>query len=297
MIVKYWLRGYDRKFIRNKAFNTPIAGYKDLENAIIVYPEVTNGNPLNAKNVVRWFLHKPGFHTGNIDYGQDELYFFFQPKFNDPMINKNLNNLLQLVYFREDVYKNKRLKHRVGSCYMMRKGKGRKIVHDLAESVCIDGMTHEEIASIFNKVKYFISYDLYTMYNRFAALCGCITIVIPEENISEDEWQPVEELRYGIAYGFENIEYARKTQSLVRPYLKKQQMRMNKNVQEFILKCEVFFEKEIKVKYFLFGVRVFGYGSHQKQIEIPVTVRNDLIKVIRKRLEQLQMQLIDLINQ
>ena len=60
---------------------------------------------------------------------------------------------------------------------------------------------------------------------------------------------------------------------------------------------KVFFEKEIKVKYFLFGVRVFGYGSHQKQIEIPVTVRNDLIKVIRKRLEQLQMQLIDLINQ
>lgn len=61
----------------NSEYNTPIAN-KSLfhENSIVVYSEVDYGNPLAAKNVVRWLLHKPGFHTGVINYGKNELTFF-----------------------------------------------------------------------------------------------------------------------------------------------------------------------------------------------------------------------------
>ena len=44
---------------------------------IAIYPEIVNGNPLNVPNVVRWFLHTPGFHTGQVAYGPGEYHVDF----------------------------------------------------------------------------------------------------------------------------------------------------------------------------------------------------------------------------
>lgn len=80
------------------------------------------------------------------------------------------------------------------------------------------------------------------MYSRLAALCGCVSVVIPDSDLLKEEWQPVEELRYGIAYGLEDIDYAIETQKLVAQYFKEQKEKMNINVEHFILKSEIFFE-------------------------------------------------------
>jgi long-subunit acyl-CoA synthetase (AMP-forming) len=60
----------------------------------------------------------------------------------------------------------------------------------------------------------------------------------------EDEWQPVKELRYGIAYGFDKIDFARQTQHLVLPALHRQQEQMHQNVRTFIEKCDMFFGEQ-----------------------------------------------------
>jgi hypothetical protein len=42
-----------------------------------------------------------------------------------------------------------------------------------------------------------------------AALCGCTSVVIPSKEISSEEFYNV--TKYGVAYGFENIDFAKLT--------------------------------------------------------------------------------------
>ena len=59
------------------------------------------------------------------------------------------------------------------------------------------------------------------MYSRYAALCGCIPIVVPIEGVSKQEWHPEKELRYGIAYGSGDVEWALQTREEPRARLLK----------------------------------------------------------------------------
>ena len=233
------------KLRTNPHFNTPIINKKDInDKCIVVYPEIINGNPLKCKNVVRWFLHKPGFHTGEINYGKNELYFFYQHIFNDKSINPDQDNLLYISWIMDDIYKQTNFRERSGSCYMLRKGKNKKIVHNISNSILLDGKSHVEIAKIMNECEYFISYDSETMYSPYAVLCGCKSIVIPNEGVSKEQWQPIEELRYGVAYGFDDLEEAERTKHLVLEVLKKKEQESLKMVEQFIKKVYQKFSKK-----------------------------------------------------
>lgn len=67
------------KIITNPLFNTPllkdVEQLKDLDSWAVVYPEIVAKNPMKAKNVIRWFLHYPGFHTGKINYAKRRVIF------------------------------------------------------------------------------------------------------------------------------------------------------------------------------------------------------------------------------
>ena len=105
----------------------------------------------------------------------------------------------------------------------------------------LDGKSHKEIAETMNKCEYFISYDLQTMYSQYAVLCGCKSIVIPENGVSKNEWQPKKEFQYGIAYGFDDIEEAEKTRDLVYESMKREEDNSNVSVGHFIKKIYKFF--------------------------------------------------------
>jgi hypothetical protein len=108
-----------------------------------------------------------------------------------------------------DLYNNKNVGDvRSGVAYCVRKGKIKDIPLDLSNAFLIDNLKHKEIAKIFKKVKYFISFDPYTAFSRYAALCGCISIVVPYENLSEEEWISDPVMRYGISYGFASVDEA-----------------------------------------------------------------------------------------
>ncbi len=222
----------------NPKLLTPIIQESDLEDAIVVYPEITVGNPLKAKKVVRWLLHKPGYNNGGkIDFGKDDLFFFYEKAFDDPKFNPHPDNLLHIVSQRKDTYTVTNLGERQGTCYLMRKGKNRPLVHDTTNSIMLDGMSHQEMAKVFNQTSMCIIYDTYTMFSVYAVMCGCIPVIIPEEGVDIEEWQPVEENRYGMAYGFENIDYAVQTRPLLLEKLQRQEDESNEAVHSFVNKC------------------------------------------------------------
>lgn len=237
-----------KDFKLNPVFNTHLFAQKNMmfdDCWVVIYPEITFGNPLKAKNVVRWLLHQPGFHTGKVFYGQKELIVKFNSAIDDfeHVGCKTSDNELKVIHYPIDLYNNKGdVTVRHGSAYCLRKGKDKPIRHDLTDSVLIDGKTHAEVAAIFKRVKTFISYDTYTAYSIFAVLCGCESIVIPDEGVTQDEWYPKEQDRWGISYGFDNMKYAKQTSPLVLQHILFEEEKSIKNVNNFIGEIESYFD-------------------------------------------------------
>lgn len=205
-------------------FKTPVLRPQDNsapgDDCIVVYPEIVFGNPLRARNVVRWLLHNPGYHTGKIYYGPGEVYYryanFCIEDFAFPG-SEMADVTLRVQYTPIDLYREQppdRERDRTGTAYCLRKGSGRAPIHDVSSSVLIDGKSHAEIAAIFKSVKRFISYDPYTHYSYFAAIAGCESVVAPLENTTKEQWKPNVEDRYGLAYGFDDLEFALATRHL-----------------------------------------------------------------------------------
>ncbi|AZK60963.1 hypothetical protein [Pectobacterium versatile] len=237
------------KYRTNLAFNTPVLSEltaDDLENSIIIYPETVAGNPLRAKNIVRWFLHHPGYQSGNVNYNSGEIYFSFGAFGRDFKLwgSKTSNITLRVTHMlREHYNEDNPINKRHGTAYCLRKGKGREIVHDLSDSIFIDNKSHSEIAKIFKEVEYFISYDLYTIYTKYAIMCGCIPIVIPDDNLSFEQWLPLKEHRLGIAYGFDMINQAKSEKERALSVIDKSEIDSINNVYKFIVEVKAFFKK------------------------------------------------------
>lgn len=100
-----------------------------------------------------------------------------------------------------------------------------------------------DTVELFQTHKYFISYDAYSMLPHIAAMCGCIAIVVPVLGVSKYElfmrsflgpYMRAYDLPdiQGIAYGYEEVEYAEATMEYAREELF-HVMKWNK---EYILK-------------------------------------------------------------
>lgn len=191
----------------------------DIDSStVVIYPEVVIGNPLGAKNVVRYFLHQPGYFSGSFSYGVGDLIF----KYDDAIFDfvaygvKVSSVLAKITHYPIDVYNMEDAAvEREGVAYCVRKGVGKSFIHPVEGAVNIDGLSHEEIAAILKKAKYFYSYDLYTAYSKFAVLCGCISIVVPDDGVAVEDWYPNIESRYGLSYGLDNVEWAQNTAPLM----------------------------------------------------------------------------------
>lgn len=224
-------------------------------NAVVIYCEGTVGNPLNAKNVVRWMLSKLG---QNVPYNyldtwnKNELVYYFLSEekiANNPNKLGTIFKMLTVIYVNPDA-----INHslpRKGLCFTIRKAHlihktPIKRLHPLNAFEITREHTQQDYVRIFNQYKGFISYDSLTFLSVIAALCGCISIVVPVVGLSKQDWlntlatvdylkESGETALYGIAYGSDDLQYAKETLHLAREQWNKiVQYNKNKCIPTFI---------------------------------------------------------------
>ncbi len=212
------------RFLTHPTMNVPVGNASMAKTAIVVYPETIRGNPFGAPRVVRWLLHKPDFFGVPFEVSKDDLVFFYQDAFREGLSEIDDDNLLMVRWLRTDIYSNTG-GTRSGSCRMKRKGSlvGMNAVPDIDESIPLDGLSHEQIADSFNKTDIFFCHDAYTIYLYYAALCGCVPVVVPENGTNGYDWRKNYALKWGVAYGCEEIEWAKKTRERLLQSVSEQQ--------------------------------------------------------------------------
>jgi hypothetical protein len=199
------------------------------DNCVVIYCEGTQGNPLQAKNVVRWMLSKLG---QNVPYdwvhgwNKNELVYYFNSEEkikNNPDKLGNIYKMLNVIYIHPYAT-NYNLNPRRGTCFTIRKahqthGKKPKVVHPPGCFEITREQKQIECIKIFNNHKFFISYDSLTFLSVVSALCGCISIVVKVDGLSKQDWLNTtaaaeylqtsgENMLYGIAYGRDDINNA-----------------------------------------------------------------------------------------
>lgn len=215
--------------------NTPVASRRELTtSSIVIYPEVTRGNPLKANNVVRWLLYKPGL-LHPFEFGVDEMFFKAGEMSDLPEITGGAHDLYLWKVNR--TYSNEGLQKRDGVCYIDRKGNQKPRIPETQApgAIQIDGKSHSEINEIFNRCHTFYSYDEATMYSQYAAICGCTSVVVPGLYASREEWVKNHELaRYGVGYGVSDTLHAEATQDKVRGLLEAEEAKGLATVEQFV---------------------------------------------------------------
>lgn len=200
-------------FTHIKGCKLQLHPYFNKKKSIVIYPEVVFGNPLDAKNVVRWLLYKTKYKNLPGAYSKNDLFVAYRDVFNDTDLNPN-NYVINQPYFNLNLYKRYNYGERKGKCYIIRKGAKRTDLPSSFDGPVIDKLPEKEKVKLFNECKYCYSYDTQTAYSSIAALCGCISIIIPEPGKSRKDYRGNDDKPgYGIAYGDskQEIEWALST--------------------------------------------------------------------------------------
>lgn len=173
------------------------------QGAWVIYGEVVRGNPLGAKNVIRYVLNVPGKIGGNKEYDKNEVLFAYNsyvserawncPVLKTPHVNLNICKDYGLV--------------RHGSCFYVGRAKDVKRRPEL-EEIEIANLTSQQLYDLFNRVEVFYTYEDMTSCCEEARLCGCPVVILNENS---DKLELLKENKYGMAFGLSELEWARQT--------------------------------------------------------------------------------------
>jgi hypothetical protein len=229
----------DSSFFINESYNTPLVTQDILNNideCIVIYPEIIKGNPLMAKNVVRWILNLSTSY--NKTYGTNDIIFYHSKLFYDDSL-KQYDNNLSIIEYHSKIFKNYNIP-RKNDCYCVRKCPNPKFNHPLnaIEITWADSSNLEYLVNIFNTTNNFYCYDDTTFLAVQAAMCGCVPIIIPYR-YTKDEWYNAHDInKYGMAYGNEKneIEHAVNSRHVLLEYIKKNETDLTQ-IQNFVSVC------------------------------------------------------------
>lgn len=231
--LRYWLKRGPMRI--HPDLVTPLARRRDMtRDAIVVYGERIMGNPLRARNVVRWLMYRPGLKFP-YSFGEDEMFFRAGEMSDLPELTGGAPELTMWTIDR--TYRDEGRTDRSGICYMVRKGneKPRIPETEAPDAIRLDGMSHVEINDVFNRCHTFYTYDEATMYSQYAAVCGCTSVVVPGLYPDRAAWAAQHSMgRFGVAYGVDDIPHAVATRTQVLPMLETKEAEGRESVRRFV---------------------------------------------------------------
>ena len=172
-------------------------------------------------------------------YGSDELIFQYGKSFT---VGTKYENSLSIrpIVTNLSFWKDLECQRSETPLILLKKGiisKDDKIIEGrLIDDVITMDDTREaidfELLKLFNTHKTFITYDNNTFHSIQAALCGAISIVIPDGKLNEKEWRNYKKREYGIAYGNnkEQIEFALNTIDNLKELIKSELNRSHEEI-------------------------------------------------------------------
>lgn len=233
----YWEK---KPYAVHPDLETPVAHKSDVTpDSIVVYPEIVLGNPLRARNVVRWLLYPPGL-AHPYKFGPNEMFFRVGKMSDLPEVTGGAEDLF--LWKINPAYRNENRPDRKGTCFIRRKGHAKPAIPETEGAIQVDGLSHEEMAEVFNQCEVFYSYDEATLYSQYAALCGCLSIVVPGLYPSHEAWTQSHSLgKYGVSYGTEKIDHAQATRGQLLEMLQHREANGLATVENFIHKTQARF--------------------------------------------------------
>lgn len=232
--------------VTHEKLNAPYVGDKKFKKSdiVVIYPEITFGNPLNANHVVRWVLNTPGecagvlensFYSSKLD---TDLIF----KYSDFFKIKNENEskgILTTTFIDSNFFYNTDTE-RKGTAFFVKKGGVKNAIHP-SDSIDLSKLEHnwKIMGDTLRRVKYFYCYDNACFWVVIATLCGCIPIVIPDSDMSAEEWYgKFPHKKCGVAYGISQLEHAKQTLHFAHKNLEEYSNKQLETVKNFIKICE-----------------------------------------------------------
>jgi len=223
--------GYDAGFFiqDNQSFYTNSSyksrGYNllniDLENDLIIYPEIIWGNPLNGKNIARYIMNIGHVTLNRKDtWGENDHWIYYSERFYDGIKPKNI---LTISDSKLDYFKDYGLERNIDDCFSYRKQieniNNIKKFHSPTAIEIPFNCGDEFLINVFNLCKNFYCYDVESHLSVLASLCGCNSIIIPNNETKENIIGKQPPLKYGVAFGVEEIGLASQTRPLLREFL------------------------------------------------------------------------------
>lgn len=172
---------------------------------ITIYPEIVNGNPFGAENVVRYILATPGVMASGGVPGpttfpkEDSIYVFSELYNNDLKVDKD--HIMFLPILDLNTFKVTNTGKRNKKCKLI--GKGYDL--HLPETEGLFELTREfsndqqQLADYLNECQVMYSYDPNSAMFEIARLCGCQVEIIPSR-YKRDEFEKYEPGMNGITY-------------------------------------------------------------------------------------------------
>ena len=221
---------------------------------IAIYPEIIIGNPYGAKHVVRWLLYYPGaLHNGQSVFDESEFVFAYQKAFvsdtiyegSPPLfvLETNIDMFYPLDTPREydailirkgnlngqEQYNERYMKYFLPNAHLVTNQ------HIIFDQLIREDATPEELNKHLNTIKYFVTFDHATYHSILASLAGCISVVIPVDGLEKEKWkQELPIVKYGVAYGFDDIDWAVQTRDDLKNRLYEIEIENTTNVLNFI---------------------------------------------------------------